>query len=174
MCAGLLKIDVVEFFFLYKRRVLMPKSSLSSLILAFSLSSSFSLWHCNSHSLSVTLTLALSLWLNSSWCDVSTVPPPRSCSVTLVLALTLALSFLLSFTTLLTLVLILGHERFFFYKWSFLCFVLVVMVSEKLSVIPFILCLFLCLGLGSSINVYCFLLMCVLLTWKCMLMGPFC
>uniref|UniRef100_A0A0S1MK86 Secreted protein n=1 Tax=Phakopsora pachyrhizi TaxID=170000 RepID=A0A0S1MK86_PHAPC len=34
----------------------MPKSSLSSLILAFSLSSSFSLWHCNSHSLSVTLT----------------------------------------------------------------------------------------------------------------------
>ena len=31
--------------------------------------------------------------------------------------------------------------------------------------------LFLCLGLGSSINVYCFLLMCVLLTCKCLLMG---
>jgi len=83
---------------------------------------------------SITLTLSFSL-LCTLYGDATTPFSLSLSSLTPILTITLTLFFLLSHTTLLTLILILGHERLVFYKCLFLCLVLMVMVSKKLGLI---------------------------------------
>ena len=112
----------------------MPKSFLSRLVLTL-------------------IFLLVALQLPFPICD------SYSCSLTVIELLAVRRShrattaFSFSLTALLTLVLIIGHESLVFYKWLFLCLVLMMMVSEKLGVVPSINVYFLLCMTPTNINV---------------------